>query len=508
LNGGVDGGETETVSSILSGVNEVYDKNIKFSDLKLSKDMINNLTSLGHIHPSIIQRDTVPHALLGRDVLGVAETGSGKTYAFLLPIIERLSRVTAIMERRRHNRKGRVDVSIGTKALILEPTRELVDQCGRVLRTLLTDNLSHLTFQEITGGSVDTYESRLLAQPDIIVATPGRLLGILQACPSAHIEMLEIIVLDEADRLLELGFRADIVHILSHCTSKHRQTLMFSATLSPSVTELACLALSKPIRVEMNKTHQVARSLQQYFISIASSDWKMMEACAAMLFMSNKELTEATDGQIRDISVLSNVRPIRSNDNSDEFPKTIIFFNKKINLKRFMGVLKVLIPNDWNKFGLLHADMKQESRRETMSNFLSGKIRVLLASDVASRGLDISDVEVVVNIGVPVDATRYVHRVGRTARSGRCGFSYTIFQDKELNQMKGIARDTNEIYKNKKNIKNRESFDPITVQESTLSPIRDVIYKEHIEINSDITAEHLQRSEDELNRLSQRIKSL
>jgi len=376
---------------------------IHFSELRLSKPLLRALAELGFGSPTPIQRDVIPQALKGLDVLATAETGSGKTASFLLPALERLCQSANVRARKR-DAKGRLLAGgrVATKALVLLPTRELAVQCHAMLRDLA--RFTMVTYQLVAGGFVSQDQaSSLRSQPDIVVATPGRMLDHLLNTQSVHMELLEIVIFDEADRLLELGFREECMQVLK-CCSKGRQTMLFSATHNTSVEELAKLALVKPVRVKANAVNRVAETLEQEFVKAPSEDLRE----AVLLSLCTRVYTKGV----------------------------IIFCATKKAAHR----LAMVFGLSGLSFAEIHGNMAQGDRVQALQRFQRGEAEHLLATDLAARGLDLQNVATVINFHLPLDASRYIHRVGRTARMGRTGRAVTIYTPAEYGKVKQLGK--------------------------------------------------------------------
>ncbi|KAF8820678.1 DEAD/DEAH box Rna helicase family protein [Cardiosporidium cionae] len=373
-----------------------------WADLSLCRPLLRAVSSLNFDSPTPIQRDVIPLALQGKDILGTAETGSGKTAAFLLPILERLLQSSTLRIRQSIISRSRSGGVVASKALILLPTRELALQCFQMLQDLA--KYSPITMALVTGGmNLKAQESSVRLQPDIILATPGRLLDLLINSQSIHLELLEIVVLDEADRLLELGFKEECDRILSYC-SQGRQTLLFTATLSEGVAQLASLVLNNPVKIAVNAMHKVTGSLNQEFVLV-----------------QEESLRESALLHLCTTAYKKNI---------------IIFFQTKQKAHRIAILFKLLNLS----YTELHGNLSQNQRISSFESFSNGNADFLIATELASRGLDIPAVETVINFEVPVDISRYVHRVGRTARMGKKGEAVTLFTEAERSQVKRIVK--------------------------------------------------------------------
>eukprot|EP00002_Diphylleia_rotans_P013969 TRINITY_DN2721_c0_g1_i1.p1 TRINITY_DN2721_c0_g1~~TRINITY_DN2721_c0_g1_i1.p1 ORF type:complete len:699 (+),score=181.26 TRINITY_DN2721_c0_g1_i1:58-2154(+) len=361
-----------------------------FQDLNLSKPFLKAIEELSYASPTPIQSSAIPVILLGRDVCGSARTGSGKTAAFLLPILERLV-----------HRNKRI---AATRVLILLPTRELAAQCHSVCENLarFTDIRSCL----IVGGlSSKVQESQLKTRPDIIVATPGRVLDHARNTLSFSLEDLEILVLDEADRLLEMGFIDEIEQIVKECP-KTRQTVLFSATMTEQVDSLAKMSLKNPVRVSVDAGKELVSTLTQEFVRVRSSDEEEREAMLIALCQRTYKT------------------------------KTIVFFQEKKQCHR----ARILFGLFGLKTAELHGNLTQQQRLDALELFRDEKVDFLLSTDLAARGLDILGIQTVINFDMPRTITNYIHRVGRTARAGRGGVAVSLIGEGQRAILKKILK--------------------------------------------------------------------
>ncbi|KYR01469.1 putative cell surface glycoprotein [Tieghemostelium lacteum] len=361
-----------------------------FEELHLSRPLLKAVQKLGYTEPTPIQAKTIPLALNGKDILASAQTGSGKTAAFLLPILERL------LYRDSEYRAIRV--------LVLLPTRELALQCQSVMEKLA--QFSNITSCLVVGGlSNKAQEVELRKSPDVVIATPGRLIDHLLNAHGIGLEDLEILILDEADRLLDMGFKDEIGKIVDSCPG-NRQTLLFSATLNDEVKSLAKLSLKQPIRVQVDAMFQVASSLEQEFVKIKPS--QLVDRPSILLSLCSRVFNQGG---------------------------TIIFAKSKREVHR----LRIIFGLCGLKAAELHGNLSQEQRFESLQQFRDGTVGYLLASDVASRGLDIIGVKTVINYNMPNNMAQYVHRVGRTARAGADGKSCSLVTEQDRKLLKDIV---------------------------------------------------------------------
>ncbi len=360
----------------LSSDSQTAQEALSFADLGLSPKVLSAVSDAGYTQPTPIQAGAIPHAVQGKDVLGIAQTGTGKTAAFVLPMITRLE-------------KGRARARM-PRTLILEPTRELAAQ---VEENFVRYGKNHkLTVALLIGGvSFDEQERKLERGADVLIATPGRLLDHFER-GKLLLTGVDILVIDEADRMLDMGFIPDIERVCKLIPFT-RQTLFFSATMPPEITKLTEQFLQAPIRIEVSKAASTATSITQRLVKSGSKPWDKREV-------------------LRDL--------IRAEE--DSLKNAIIFCNRKVEVAE---LYRSLARHEFDA-GALHGDMDQRARMQMLAAFRDGKLKLLVASDVAARGLDIPDVSHVFNYDVPIHAEDYVHRIGRTGRAGRSGKSFTI----------------------------------------------------------------------------------
>ncbi|MBO0766905.1 MAG: DEAD/DEAH box helicase, partial [Hyphomicrobiaceae bacterium] len=360
-----------------------------FAGLGLSAKVQAAIQAAGYTSPTPIQSQAIPVAVTGRDVLGIAQTGTGKTAGFVLPMLVRLE-------------AGRARARM-PRSLILAPTRELAAQ---VAQSFEKYGINHrLTVALLIGGvSFDDQLRKLDRGADVLIATPGRLLDHFQR-GKLLLTGVEILVIDEADRMLDMGFIPDIEKICKLLPA-NRQTLFFSATMPPEIQRLVDSFLKDPARVEVAPPATTANTITQLFRYCPSTeDWEKREV-------------------LRDLIRTEHVK------------NAIIFCNRKRDVAI---LLKSLQKHGFNS-GALHGDMDQMSRMATLDAFREGRITLLAASDVAARGLDIPDVSHVFNFDVPWQADDYVHRVGRTGRAGKEGRSLTIVTPDDIKQLQDIEK--------------------------------------------------------------------
>lgn len=378
--------------------NSVYAKGISFTNFNLSKLIVKGLSEMEFYTPTKVQEKVIPIVLKGHDVLVNSETGSGKTACYLLPIIQRI--ITT---------RGTRDSS---QALILVPTRELALQCNEMLSKL--SKYVEISFLFLCGGmSVESQMSQIKSTlPEIIIATPGRLIDMLYNYNTISLENINILVLDEADKLLELGFKDAIMEILEIIKkNNNRQTLLFSATLNTKITDLGNHALNNPIKIKIAQsailTNLTQSILRMKFSSIEQNEFE------------------------KRMSYLINVIKIQ------KLTRTIIFFNTKSECHQAFLTLRKF---DIDSVAELHSNITQTDRLRALDGFQKGEVAFLLATDIAGRGIDIEKVRCVINFQMPLIADRYIHRIGRTARKGYLGKAITICDEKDRLVLKKLLK--------------------------------------------------------------------
>jgi ATP-dependent RNA helicase DDX27 len=361
-----------------------------FQQFSLSRPILRGLAALSFTTPTPIQVRAIPIALQGLDVVGSAVTGSGKTAAFLLPILERLL-----------YRPRKVPT---TRVAILMPTRELAVQCYNVATALA--RYTDITFAQVVGGfSLREQETILKKRPDVVIATPGRFIDHMRNSASFAVENIEILVLDEADRMLETGFEDELNEILK-TIPQGRQTMLFSATMTDSVDKLVRVGMNRPVRLSVDAKKSTTAGLTQEFVRLRQG--REDRRLATLCVLCQKFFTE----------------------------RTIVFFRQKKEAHRVRIVFGLL----GIKAGELHGSMSQEQRISAVNAFRDGKTTHLLATDLASRGLDIKNVATVVNYEAPQTHEIYLHRVGRTARAGRSGRACTIAAEPDRKIVKSAVK--------------------------------------------------------------------
>jgi ATP-dependent RNA helicase RhlE len=356
---------------------------LSFADLGLAPPLMDAVREAGYTEPTPIQRQAIPLALTGRDIMGLAQTGTGKTAAFTLPIIDRL-----------------LGGPSRTRALILAPTRELAAQVDESFRRY--GKHSGLGVAAVFGGvPIEPQERALRSGVDVVVATPGRLIDHLER-QNVIFDDLEVLVLDEADRMLDMGFAPQINRVVNEIP-RYRQTLLFSATMPPEVEALARKYLRKPIVVQVGRRSEAASTVAHAVYPVPR------ERKSALL-----------------------VELLRQPD----MDSVLIFTRTKHGADRVVRHLERASITAT----AMHADKSQAQRTQALDGFKQGTIRVLVATDIAQRGLDISGITHVINYDVPQQPEDYVHRIGRTGRAAATGDAYTFMAPDEIAMVRTIER--------------------------------------------------------------------
>jgi ATP-dependent RNA helicase RhlE len=359
---------------------------LTFNEFGLSPTVLEGVEALGFELATPIQEKAIPAIMEGSDIFGSAQTGTGKTAAFLLPMLDRISR----------------DPGKGIRAVIIAPTRELAQQIDRQLQGLAYFcHVSSLAVYGGTGGFEYEMEKKAFREGvDVIVATPGRLLVHL-AMESGSFNNLEFLVLDEADRMLDMGFHDDIMRIISYLPAK-RQNLMFSATMPHKIKEMVNRILVNPVHI-------------------------------------NISLSKPAEGIVQAVYLVDDIHKVRLVHHllyGKELKSVLIFTSTKKDVKE--------VESDLRRAGLkvaaMHSDHEQNRRDEIMMQFANREIPVLVATDILSRGIDVDGIELVINFNVPRDAEDYVHRIGRTARAGESGLALTLVNGEDMFYLKAIER--------------------------------------------------------------------
>ncbi|MGI8498386.1 MAG: DEAD/DEAH box helicase [Gemmatimonadaceae bacterium] len=362
---------------------DIPEELVAFDELGLAPELLRALTDAGYDRPTPIQARAIPLALKGRDVIGLAQTGTGKTAAFTLPILDRL-----------------IDGPRRTRALVLTPTRELAAQVRQSFEKYAKH--SDIRITEVFGGvALGPQEKELRRGVDIVIATPGRLIDHIER-QNVVFDDLEVLVLDEADRMLDMGFAPQINRIVAEIPS-YRQTLLFSATMPPEVEALARKYLRKPVVVQVGFRVQAAEAVTHAVYPVPAS-----KKTALLVDLLKR----------------------------DEMDSVLVFTRTKHGADK--------VERDLRHAGIsclaMHADRSQKERTDALAQFREGKIRVLVATDIAQRGLDIAGISHVINYNVPSQPEDYVHRIGRTGRAAATGDAYTFMDTDEIAMVRTIER--------------------------------------------------------------------
>lgn len=348
-----------------------------FSQLSLAPALAKAVAEMGYESMTPIQAQAIPVVLTGKDVMGAAQTGTGKTAAFSLPLLQRLLK---------HESASTSPARHPVRALVLLPTRELADQVAQQIA--LYGKYTQLRSTVVFGGmDMKPQTAELKKGVEVLVATPGRLLDHIEA-KNVVLNQVEYVVLDEADRMLDIGFLPDLQRILSYLP-KTRTTLLFSATFSPEIKRLASSYLQDPVTIEVARPNETASTVEQRFLAASDDDKR---------------------------------RVIRKVLAERGLQQAFIFSNSKLGCARLARALE----RDGFKAGALHGDKSQDERLKALEAFKKGEVHLLVCTDVAARGLDIKDVPAVFNYDVPFNAEDYVHRIGRTGRAGASGLAVTL----------------------------------------------------------------------------------
>lgn len=358
------------VNAAVEKKNEVvYEAKHQFVDFPFSQALQANIAHKGYITPSAIQDQSIPHALEGKDIIGLANTGTGKTAAFLLPIIERLERSAP-----------------QPTVLIMAPTRELAQQIDAEFR-IFANGLRLFSTVVVGGTDINRQIRDIRRRPHVIIGTPGRLKDLLTR-KALNLDNISTLVLDEADRMLDMGFLTDIKHIVQ-LTPTNRQTLFFSATITPEIERIIKDFLTEPVTVSV-RTSETSEHVEQTVVHATSKDHK--------IDLLTEMLTR------------------------DEYDKVLVFGETKFGVQRLADRLtKDGIPS-----AAIHGNKSQSQRQRALREFREEKVRVLVATDVAARGLDIPNVSHVINFDQPKTYEDYIHRIGRTGRAGASGTAHTF----------------------------------------------------------------------------------
>ncbi len=355
---------------------------LRFDSFGLAPEILRALNDQGYVHPTPIQAQAIPVVLQGRDVMGAAQTGTGKTAGFSLPIIQLLMA---------HANNSASPARHPVRALILTPTRELADQVADNVKAY--SRHTHLRATVVFGGVDMAPQTAILRNGvEIVIATPGRLLDHVQQ-KTVNLSQTQILIMDEADRMLDMGFLPDLQRIIN-LLPKQRQNLMFSATFSPEIKKLSASFLNDPVTIEVARSNATAENVTQVLYKVAED-----------------EKRDAVAFIIRERGL----------------KQVIVFSNTKIGASR----VAVHLVKQGIKATAIHGDKSQQERMAALEAFKRGEVEILVATDVAARGLDISEMPCVINFDLPYNAEDYVHRIGRTGRAGAKGDAISLHTDKD-----------------------------------------------------------------------------
>lgn len=414
-----------------------------FIKLNLSENIIKALADMNFSTPSSIQAEAIPQMMTGNDIIAKAPTGSGKTAAFAIPVLEKLDT----------NPENK-----NVQALILCPTRELAIQVHKEFEKL-TKYMENVAVVSVYGGQqIDRQLNALKRNPQIVVATPGRLMDHLRR-GSIKLDFMGMVVLDEADEMLDMGFREDI-HTILEDTPENRQTVLFSATMAKDIITITKKFQKTPIIVDVMDNLQNIPDIEQQYFEVSERD--KIELLTRLLGLHNIKLA-------------------------------LVFCNTKSNVDKVVEILKTR-----GYFSdSLHGDMNQNQREKVMRGFRNGSVEILVATDVAGRGIDVKNIEAVFNYDLPRDDEDYIHRVGRTGRAGKSGTAFTFISKKQVQSIKRIER-ANGVLINKKEIPTFEEI-KLARTSSFEVKIKDII-------NSDDLSEYIAQVEAMLNNETSAVK--
>ena len=388
---------------------------ITFAELGLNEQILAGVATLGFSAPTPVQAAAIPAVLAGKDVVASAQTGTGKTAAFMLPTLQRIAvekpggaekpdtkepNGSAGRGAKRNAKRGDTKRNTYPRALIITPTRELAAQIDAVAKSVCASTGQQAVI--VTGGARYKHQITALQKGcDVLVATPGRLIDLLDK-KHTSLENIRVLVLDEADRMLDMGFWPSVRRIMEQLPKAH-QTLLFSATLPASITSTIDALLKDPERIEIARTGQTAATIEQHLCSV----------------------TQGQKPQLLKALI----------DSFDPAPERVLVFCR--TKSRVDSIYKNLKAAGL-KVDVMHADRPQKARARALERFRSGAIQVLVATDVMSRGIDIQGIDAVINFDVPLDPEDYVHRIGRTGRAGAAGQAFTFMGPDEVTPLREI----------------------------------------------------------------------
>ena len=370
-----------------------------FAFTGLDETILAGVEALGFSEPTPVQAEAIPYVLAGRDVVASAQTGTGKTAAFALPTLQRIAQEG--YSSRATERKGKR----GPFALVVTPTRELAQQIEDVVSTVC-DVTGQRAVVVVGGAKYDPQIRKIKAGCDMLVATPGRLIDLMDR-NAVSLDSVEVLVLDEADRMLDMGFWPSVRRIVKAVPSK-RQTLLFSATIPPSIKGTVDAMLHDPASIEIARIGETADTVEEHLCPVTQG--QKTELLRALLAAGSPE-------------------------------RVLVFCRTKHRVDDVSATLK----KGGVKVEVMHADRPQKARERALEKFRDGKAQVLVATDVMSRGIDVSGIDAVVNFDVPLDPEDYVHRIGRTGRAGAAGQAYTFMAPDEVSPLREIEYFTKKL---------------------------------------------------------------
>lgn len=365
-----------------------------FAELGLNEQILAGVNALGFSTPTPVQTGAIPKVLAGRDVVASAQTGTGKTAAFALPTLQRIA-----------GKSGR-----GPHALVVTPTRELAAQIDDVVK-VVCQKTGQRAVIVMGGAKFDKQIAALEKGCDLLVATPGRLLDLME---HNHVSLagVEVLVLDEADRMLDMGFWPSVRRIM-HALPERHQTLLFSATIPPSIKSTIDAMLHEPAVVEISRVGETADTVEEHLCPVTQAQ--------------KPELLRAL---------------LEAGGAAGKKPERVLVFCRT---KHRVDDVSKMLKNAQVKVDVMHADRTQKERERALERFREGKVQVLVATDVMSRGIDVAGVDAVVNFDVPMDPEDYVHRIGRTGRAGATGHAYTFVAPDEISPLREIEYFTKKL---------------------------------------------------------------
>ncbi len=414
---------------------------MKFRELNLSEEMQRAIDDMGFEEATPIQAQSIPGIFSGGDVIGQAQTGTGKTCAFGIPAVEMLN-----------------TDSESIQVLVLCPTRELAIQSSEELKSISKYKKGIRILPVYGGQPIDRQIRALKNRPQIIIGTPGRVMDHMRR-RTLKFGDLRMIILDEADEMLNMGFREDIDTILKD-VSEERQTILFSATMPKEILELANKYMKEPTHVKISRKELTVPSIEQYYLMLNNST--KSEVLSRIIDTNNIKLA-------------------------------LVFCNTKKRVDELASDLQ----SRGYAAEALHGDMRQDQRDRVMAKFRNGSFDILIATDVAARGIDVDDVEAVFNYDLPNDDEYYVHRIGRTGRAGRAGKAYSFVVGREINKLKDIQRFTRAV------INRMTPPSIIDVEETKMSKILNTVRRSVLEEDLSKYAGHIERIIEEVNSISE-----